>query len=103
MKKRQNYSSEFKLKIALEAIKGEKTIAKLAQEHEVHPNMINNWKKQLLESGAELFDRGKKRKKENEHHEKLIGELHKTIGQLTVEREFLKKKYRQIYGKEPEL
>ncbi len=75
----------------MEAIKGEKTIAQLAQENEVHPNMINNWKKQLLENGTELFDRGKKRKKENDHHERQMGELHKTISQLPVERDFLKK------------
>ncbi len=99
MKKGQNYSSEFKLRLALESIKGEKTLSQLAQENEIHPNMINNWKKRLLENGIELFDRGKKRKKENDHHEKQMGELHKTIGQLTVERDFLKKNTVRYTGK----
>jgi len=103
LKERQTHSSEFKLRIALEAIKGEKTVALISQENEIHPNLIRTWKKQLLESGKELYDQGKKQKKENDKQEKKMDELHKKIGQLTVERDFLKKKYRQIYGKEPEL
>ncbi|MBI1373893.1 MAG: transposase [Phycisphaera sp.] len=60
-RKRRRFSAEFKAKVALEAIKGHKTVAELAGEHEVHPNQISQWKKPLIESLPEVFGRRRER------------------------------------------
>ncbi|WP_027177456.1 transposase [Maridesulfovibrio hydrothermalis] len=57
-KKRRKFSDKFKAKIALEAVRGVKTLTELAAEHQVHPNQISKWKKQLLENASELFSNG---------------------------------------------
>jgi len=88
--KRRNHSAAFKAKVALAAIKGDKTIAELASEYEVHPNQITQWKKQLLESLPELFSR--RRKTDQRDQAVLTSELYQQIGQLKVELDWLKKK-----------
>lgn len=88
---RKSFTKEFKAKVALEAIKNEKTIAELANEYEVHPNQISLWKKQLLESASDLFERPNKKNKEQRNSEKKTEELFKHIGELKVENDFLKK------------
>ena len=89
MKKRQQYPKEFKARVALEAIKGEKTIAELSAEYEVHSNMIVKWKKQLQENMGEIFAR----KSDREPNDKeLIENLYKQIGKSQVEIDWLKKK-----------
>lgn len=92
---RKNYSNEFKAKVAIEAIKGDKTIAELAAQYEVHPNQISKWKQQCLENMSMAFEKPHKKDKPEPDTDKL----YKQIGQLTVENEFLKKKHLQIYGK----
>jgi transposase-like protein len=87
--KRKNYSSDFKAKVALAAVKNEETIAELAARFGVHPTMISNWKRQLLESAADIFDRGQKTKQQNTTQ---VDELYRKIGKLEVERDFLSKK-----------
>jgi len=59
-RKRKQYSPAFKAKVALAAIRNEATVAELAAKHEIHPTMIGNWKRELLEGAAELFDKGQK-------------------------------------------
>lgn len=100
--KRQIRSKEFKAKVALEAIRGEKTIQELAQQYEVHPGQITNWKKQLQEGAEEIFEKPNKKGKDETEKEQKKTELYKNIGQLQVENQFLKKKYRELYGKEPD-
>ena len=88
--KRRNHSGAFKAKVALAAAKGDKTIAELASEYEVHPNQITLWKKQLLESLPELFSR--RRQHDSQDHDALTSQLYQQIGQLKVELDWLKKK-----------
>jgi len=87
---RSKLDSSLKAKVALEAIKGEKTIAQLASEYGVHPNQIGQWKKRLLEGLPGLFS--DKRKKKEKDSEELSDELYRQIGQLKVELDWLKKK-----------
>lgn len=92
--KRRTYDDNFKARVALEAIKGERTISEIAGQYEVHPNQIIQWKKRLLENVTDAFS--KKKDPQIEEQEELIEELYKKIGQQNIELEFLKKKYKQI-------
>jgi transposase-like protein len=87
---RKRYSADFKSKIALEAVKGAKTINEIASIHGLHPNQIAQWKKQLLQELPVLFS--DKRVKANKEQEALEERLYQQIGQLKVELDWLKKK-----------
>jgi transposase len=89
MAKRRKYSAELKAKVALEALRGEQTLAELSARYNVHPNLIANWKKRARESLVDVFNGGGA--KRDAQHEKEIKELHAKIGQLTVEKDFLSK------------
>jgi len=91
---RKSYSSALKAKVALEAIKKEKTISQLSSEYGVHANQINQWRKRLLEELPEIFS--KKRQKQEKDSEDLHDELYRQIGQLKVELDWLKKKSKQL-------
>ena len=86
---RRKFSKEFKAKVALEAIKGQRTVNELAQEFSVHPNQIGLWKKQLLASAPAVFGSGKDR--ETEQMEVERDRLYKKVGQLQIEVDWLKK------------
>ena len=88
--KRRKFTSEFKAKVAIEAIKGQRTMNELAQEFEVHPNQIAVWKKQLLASAGDVFSRGKDLDAERKAAE--CDRLYRKVGQLQVENDWLKKK-----------
>ncbi len=88
-KKRTYRTKEFKFKVALEAIKGQKQIAELAEEYKVHPNQISTWKKELLEKGSSIFD-----KKDLSHKKKVEAEkdfLYKKVGEQAIQIEWHKK------------
>jgi transposase len=89
-RKYKNHSAEFKLKVAIEASKNEKTINQIASEYEVSPSQVIEWKKMLLENGSNLFQ-NKRAKKPAEAHEN-IDLLQQQIGKLTVQIDWLKKK-----------
>lgn len=82
--------SEFKAKVAIEAIKGEMTTAQISSKYEVHRSLINTWRKQALTGILNGFT--EKHDKAGDDNEKLINELYRQIGQLKVENEWLKKK-----------
>ncbi len=94
--KRKQYSPQFKAKVALEALRGEKTISELASQYEVHPTMINNWKRQLSEAASSLFEKGSETGPSSENQQPQIDELYRQIGQLKVERDFLASRSAQL-------
>ena len=87
--KRKRYSADFKARVALEAIKGDLTLAQLAAKHGVHQTVINAWKKQAIEGLSGTFS-GKAEAAEQGREEE-IEKLHAKIGQLVVERDFLRR------------
>lgn len=89
-RKRKQYSSDFKAKVALAAIKGDQTTSELAARFQVHPTMVSTWKRELLERAAELFD--SKTGKKPKSHQDEVDNLYRQIGQLSVERDFLARK-----------
>lgn len=89
-KKRRRFSSDFKFRVALEAAKGQRTLSELSGEYSVHPNQISQWKRQLLEHGADVFNQNGA--KEHQDQETMQTELYEQIGRLKMELEWLKKK-----------
>lgn len=85
--KRKNYSAAFKAKVALEAIKEEKTVAEIASYYEVHPTQISKWRRELTEKACELFA---DRRKEVVPQDDMPPKLYQKIGKLEVELDFLK-------------
>jgi putative transposase len=93
-KKRRRFSPEFKFRVALEAAKGQRTISELSSEYGVHPNQVSQWKRQLLESGAEVFNQnGSKAQRDQQA---VQTELYEQIGRLKMELEWVKKKSAQF-------
>jgi transposase-like protein len=90
---RRQHSPAFKAKVALEAVKGEETIAQLASRFEVHPSQVRKWKREIEEGAASVFgdDHGQKKKDD----QALVPQLYQQIGQLKVERDFLENALRR--------
>jgi len=92
-KKPRTFSPQEKAQVALIAIKGEKTIAQISSEYQVHPTQVGLWKKQALDNFSELFkDNRKKEKQEKLEHQEQLDNLYKVIGQRDIELDWLKKK-----------
>jgi putative transposase len=88
--RRNKFTGDFKTKIALEAIKGHRTVSEIASEYGVHPHQITQWKRQALEGLPDVLS--DKRRKRNEDQKELVSQLYQQIGQLKVELDWLKKK-----------
>ena len=89
-KKRRSHTAEFKSKVGLEAVRGVKTVSEIAQAYSVHPQLVGQWKKEILESAGALFEtkRGPKPAEDKSDEDRLYGE----IGRLKMEVDWLKKK-----------
>ncbi len=87
---RKKFSDAFKAKVALEALKGQKTIAELAREYQVHTNQVGTWKKKVLDELPQVFSSKTDRRKQDQAQ--LVDELYRQIGQQKVELDWLKKK-----------
>ena len=94
-RKRRNHTSSFKARVALAILKGDKTLAELAEQFDVHPNQITDWKKQLAGNAENIFGKGARLAENTEHK---IQELHSKIGQLTMENDFLEQGLTRIHG-----
>jgi transposase len=88
-RKRRNHSNAFKAKVALAAVKEDRTISELADQYQIHPNQITTWKKQLMQNAEDAFKKGPSKKEDEE--EGQIKELHAKIGKLAMEKDFLSK------------
>ena len=95
-RKRRNHSETFKAKVALAALREDSSLGDLAEQFDLHPNQISDWKKQLLDNATQVFERGSKAKKDPEAEVKA---LHAKIGQLTMERDFLSEKLGRWIGR----
>jgi transposase-like protein len=87
---KKTYGSKFKSQIALEAMRGDRTIAEIASEYNLHPNLVSQWKKKLMQDAADIFATKQEKQAEEQFPE---AELLRKIGQLNVENDFLRKKY----------
>lgn len=93
--KRRRHDPEFKVRVAIEALKNIRTTAQIAKEFEIHPAQVSDWKKQMLDGATGLFGAGKVMHSEEEF-EAEKSQLHAKIGQQAVEIDFLKKKSKQL-------
>ena len=87
MTKRRRFTADFKAKVALEALRGDKAIQEIAARHKVHPNQLSTWKRQAMDGLSAVFSNGAEKARMD--HDGEIHDLHAKIGQLTVERDFL--------------
>jgi transposase-like protein len=94
--KRRRHDPEFKARVALEALKGIKTIQQIAKDFDVHPVQVSDWKKAMLEGASGIFGHSREQAGAEADFERQREELHAKIGQLAVEVDFLRKKSRQL-------
>lgn len=89
MTTRRRFTAEFKARVALEALRGDKTVQEIAARHQVHPNQVSTWKRQAMDGLSAVFSSGSDQVQQDRETE--LRDLHAKIGQLTVERDFLAK------------
>jgi len=92
---RKKHTTKFKARVAIEAIKGERTIAEIASEYKIHPNMVTLWKKKAVSNMSQIFEKANNRNDKDQ--EKENDNLFKTIGKMKIENEWLKKKLNHLF------
>ena len=101
MRKRREFTPEYKAKIVLEVLKEEKTISEIASREGIHTNQIGTWKRDFLENASRVFDQSRSEKASAQKVVELEEERREyqvKVGQLTLEVDWLKKKHEQVYG-----
>ena len=93
---RRKFDKNFKARVALEAIRGDKTVAEIVSEYEIQPNQVSAWKKQLLDALPDVFEDKRHKESREKDFEKKEDELHRQLGKAQSELEWLKKKSIQI-------
>ncbi len=94
--KRRIHSAEFKARIALEALKGLKTVQQIAAENQVHPTQVTQWKSQMIEGASDVFEQGRGRASQEQATQIREERLERKIGQLVVEVDWLSKKCKEL-------
>jgi transposase len=102
MGKHRKWSSEQKFEIAIQALKGDATLNDICKRYEVAPSQVKEWKKQLLEKGVAIFSKNDQGTEAIHKFESEQSKLYEKIGQLTVERDFLKKVWSKFHGNSEE-
>ncbi len=100
---RRNYSASFKSEVVLQLLQGEKELGALASEYGINPNMLRNWRKEFIENASRVFDESRRERellKKEEQLEEQQTALFKTIGQLTLERDFLRQCGTKLIGED---
>jgi transposase-like protein len=95
---RNKYPSEFKVKVVLEVLSNTATLAEISSKYSLHPTMVSSWKAEFLERTKNTFTDPRKKSDELREKEEALEEAYKQIGQVTIERDWLKKKFRQLGG-----
>ena len=102
----KTYTSEFKAKVVIEVLQGDKSLSEIASEYNLNPNMVRNWKSEFLENASTVFENPKKAEKAVRRKEESLKKeketMLKTIGQLTIERDFLQDCFRRSGRPVPE-
>jgi len=93
-KQRRKFTSEFKTRVEIEALKERYTLSELAKKFDLHPNQISKWKQEFLENASIVFEQ--KRKKKEQEPQVDIDKLYNKIGQLEMEKDFLKKNLKKL-------
>ena len=93
MVKRRNFTDQFKAKVALEALRGDKTVQEIAAKHQLHPNQVSTWKRQAIDEMADMFSGGNQ-------SDAGVKDIHAKIGRLAVENYFCRKGSKGEPGKE---
>lgn len=102
---RTTYTAKFKADRVIEVLSGEETLGAIAARHNLHPNVLRNWKKEFLEKAPDMFDDANRKRDAAANEREMEAErdeLLKTVGQLTIERDWLKKKADELFGPEYE-
>ena len=103
----KNYTSDFKAKVVIEVIQGEKSLSEIASKYNLNPNMVRNWKAEFLENAKTVFENPTRAEKEARRTEEALKKesdrMLKKIGQLTIERDFLQDCFRRSGYPVPEL
>ena len=89
--RRKQYSKQFKFKVIVQLIKGEETLQQICSQHGIHASVLQRWKKQFMDNGANVFEEGSKSKTGQDVGAEKMGPLERKIGQLTMELDFAKK------------
>ena len=101
MAKRRNHTPQFKARLALEALKEERSVSEIAADHQLNPNLVRRWRDELADNAVTVFDSARQAKDQRRREEVLEaerGELLKAVGTATVERDWLRRIYKEVSG-----